>query len=78
LDKMLLNAIHGSNLMDRPRRSDAIPKHKRHKSDWWFSKKWEALSKKCKALSKKCDKLKRLSCAINLSYAIKWTLPMNR
>ena len=33
LGKMLLNAIHGSNLKDRPRHSDAIPKHKRHKSD---------------------------------------------
>ena len=42
-----------------------------NKSDWWSSKKWEALSKKCKVLSKKCDKLKRLS------VCDKWTLPMN-
>jgi len=63
----LLNAIRGSNLKDRspPRRSDAIPKHKRHKRDWWSSKKWEALSKKCKALSKKSDTLNVYRCAIS-------------
>ena len=46
------------------------------KSNWWSSKKWEALSKKCKALSKKCDTLKRSRCAI--SGHCPWTRPSPR
>ena len=62
MGKMLLNAIHGSNLKDRPRRSDAIPKHKRHKSDCVvFQKNGKRCPKNARRCPKKCKAISALS-----------------